>query len=106
MFSIVVVENGICDPEYFFDKMQMYELEVILDNLQLRHKQNWEQTRLLAYIIAQSNSTKKINITDVIKFSWDNAKDETIDIMTDEDKDRLKKKSDEIIKELNTKING
>ncbi len=86
--------------------MQLYELEVILDNLQLRHKQNWEQTRLLAYIIAQSNSTKKINITDVVKFSWDDTKNETIDIMTDDDKDRLKKKSDEIIKELNTKING
>ena len=84
----------------------MYELEAILDNLQLRHKQNWEQTRLLAYIQAQSNSTKKINITDVVKFSWDNAKDETIDIMTDEDKDRLRKKANEIIKELNTKING
>ena len=83
--------------------MQLYELEVILDNLQLRHKQNWEQTRLLAYVIAQSNSTKKINITDVVKFSWDNEKNETIDIMTDEDKDRLKKKSDEIIKELNKK---
>lgn len=86
--------------------MQLYELEVILDNLHLKHKQNWEQTRLIAYIIAQSNSTKKINITDVVKFSWDAEKDETIDIMTDEDKDRLKKKSDEIIKELNTKING
>lgn len=86
--------------------MQLYELEVILDNLHLKHKQNWEQTRLLAYIQAQSNSTKKINITDVIKFSWDNEKDETIDIMTDEDKDRLRKKANEIIKELNTKING
>ena len=84
----------------------MYELEVILDNLHLKHKQNWEQTRLIAYIIAQSNSTKKINITDVVKFSWDAEKDETIDIMTDEDKDRLKKKSDEIINELNAKING
>lgn len=78
----------------------MYELEVILDNLHLKHKQNWEQTRLLAYIQAQSNSTKKINITDVIKFSWDNEKDE---IMTDEDIIRLKKKSDEIINELNKK---
>ena len=84
----------------------MYELEVILDNLHLKHKQNWEQTRLIAYIIAQSNSTKKINITDVVKFSWDNEKNETIDIMTDEDKDRLRKKSDEIINELNAKING
>ena len=98
-----MIENNICSPEYFFDKMQLYELEVILDNLQLRHKQNWEQTRLLAYIIAQSNSTKKINITDVIKFNWDNEKNETIDIMTDEDKDRLRKKSAEIIKELNKK---
>ena len=86
--------------------MQLYELEVILDNLQLRHKQNWEQTRLLAYIIAQSNSTKKINITDVVKFSWDVENDKTIDIMTDEDKNRLRKKSNEIIKELNAKING
>lgn len=86
--------------------MQLYELEVILDNLHLKHKQNWEQTRLIAYIIAQSNSTKKINITDVVKFSWDAEKDETIDIMTDEDKDRLKKKSNEIINELNAKING
>ena len=36
------------------------------------HKDSWEQTRLLAYITAQVNSTKKIKLSDILDFYWEN----------------------------------
>ena len=53
--------------------MEQYEVELLITNLQNKNKESWEQTRLLAYITAQINSTKKMKPTDIIKFPWDNA---------------------------------
>ena len=49
----------------------MYELEALMDNLYLVDKADWEQTRTLAYIIAQGNSTKKLSPEKIMKFPWD-----------------------------------
>jgi len=35
----------------------MYEIEPLLSNIYLRNKDSWEQARMVAYIIAQTNST-------------------------------------------------
>jgi hypothetical protein len=48
--------------------MQMYEIPLLLSNIYKKNKESWEQTRLLGFITAQVNSTKKLNITDIIKF--------------------------------------
>lgn len=60
-----------CSVEYFLDKMKPYELSILCDSLHLRQKDSWEQARMIAYITAQANSSKKLKPTDIIKFGWE-----------------------------------
>ena len=96
MFQLVVIEYKICSIEYFFDKMQFYELNTILSSLNKSIKNTWEQTRMIAYTIAQCNST------DILKFDWDN-NDHKQEIITKEDVARLKEKATTFASKLNTK---
>ena len=76
--------------------MQMYELEPLISNIHKRNKESWEQARLLAYITAQVNSTKKLKPSDIITFSWD--EDTTGDTsISNEDVQRLKNKAKQYI---------
>lgn len=86
--------------EYFFDVMQMYELNEILKNYQYHFRNEFEQTRIISYVIAQSNSTKKLKSTDVLKFEWDNTYIEDTDKkqLTKEDIELYRQKAKEIIK--------
>lgn len=68
---MVVVQFNVCSMEYFLDKMKPYELSIICEALHLRVKDSWEQSRMIAYIIAQVNSKKKLKPTDIIKFGWE-----------------------------------
>ncbi len=77
LFKLVCVQSNIVSVEYFLDKMKPYELQIICESLHLRTKDSWEQSRLIAYLIAQTNSKKKLKPTDVIKFPWENDKSET-----------------------------
>ena len=54
--------------------MKPYELSIICDSLHLRHKESWEQSRMIAYVMAQVNSKKKLKPTDIIKFGWETEK--------------------------------
>lgn len=53
------------------DDMKFYELSPILKNLNLSVKNDWEIARQLSYIIAQTQSTKKIKPSDIMQFPWD-----------------------------------
>lgn len=94
---MLVLEAGI-SPEYFLDKMQMYELPALLNNLYKRNKDSWEQTRLIGYITAQVNSTKKLNITDIIKFGWEAEVKETG--ISNAEIERLRNKANKTINTL------
>nr|WP_254009196.1 hypothetical protein [Bacteroides ovatus] len=83
--------------------MQMYELNTILSSLNKSIKNDWEQTRMIAYIIAQCNSSKQLKVTDILKFDWDNDNHDKQEIITQEDVARLKAKATSIAKTLNTK---
>ena len=74
----------------------MYELPALLSNIYKRNKESWEQTRLLSYITAQVNSTKKLNITDIMKFSWDAEKIKAETSITNDDIARLRDKAKQI----------
>lgn len=74
----------------------MYELPALLSNIYKRNKESWEQTRLLSYITAQVNSTKKLNITDIMKFSWDAKKIKAETSITNDDIARLRDKAKQI----------
>ena len=42
-----------------------------------KHKEDWEQTRLISYLIAQTNSKKKMKLQDIIKFSQETEHEST-----------------------------
>lgn len=103
---MVVFEYKATSLEYFLDKMQYYELDIILSMLEYTTKQDWEQTRFQSYITAQTQSTKKLNPQDVLKFSWDNEatnKENKNTYISKQDIERLKAKANKIIqdKQLN-----
>lgn len=79
----------------------MYELNLILESLHLSNKDSWEQTRMISYIIAQSNSSKTLKLTDIMKFEWDEQTDNEDTKITKEDIERIKQKSSEYLKYLN-----
>lgn len=72
----------------------MYEVNTILKQLQYRHKTSWEQTRFNSYINAQINNSKKIKLTDILTFSWDEMKDKPQEEINVSDIKRLKEKAE------------
>lgn len=51
--------------------MQFYEIETLMENIWMKDKASWEQTRTISYITAQCQSSKKLNPEDLMKFPWD-----------------------------------
>lgn len=51
--------------------MKSYELSVICDKVHLKKKDDWEQARMIAYLIANANSKKRLKPTDIIQFPWE-----------------------------------
>ena len=100
LYSRVVGEGGIA-PDYFLDKMSFIEVESFLDGLNRRNRESWEQTRLLGYIIAQSNSTKTLKQTDILRFPWDEEEKKDTSV-TNEDMKRLRAKAKALESQLNT----
>lgn len=93
--------------EYFMDEMKDYEVYLLLDNIQYSEKNDWERSRFESYVVAQVNSKKKIKPTDLVKFSWDNElTDKASTEISTQDIERLKKKSEEIIKQNKLKENA
>jgi len=44
----------------------------LTDRFNKANRENWEQTRFISYIIAQTQAyKKKYKITDIIRFPWD-----------------------------------
>lgn len=66
----MVLQFGLA-PDYVLDQMQIYEIIAIMENSHYRSKENWEQARLIAYLIAQTHSQKKLELSDIIEFKWE-----------------------------------
>lgn len=98
---MIVVEGGI-SADYFLDKMQPYEINTVLKGLELKSRENWEQARLIAFVTAQCNSTKKITPQDIIKFPWEKEEGRKARVSEDDIK-RLNEKAKHFI---NQKENG
>lgn len=81
--------------------MTLGEIETFLTGFYRRSREAWEQTRILGYIIAQANSTKKLKQTDIIRFPWDSEDIEIKDTsVSDEDMKRLREMAKQIEKTL------
>lgn len=73
-----------------------------MDYQYLAYKESWEQSRLIAYIIAQTNSKKKLKLTDILKFQWDEdgiKKNVSDTSMSNSDLERLKMKAQQYLNE-------
>ena len=58
----------------------------------MKSKEQWEQARLIGYITAQTQSTKKLKVTDIIKFPWEHS--EPV-VVTNSDIERLREKANQ-----------
>ena len=88
-------------PDYVLDRMNFYEIEALLDNLWMKNKESWEQTRVRAYITAQTQSTKKIDMNDMMSFPWEKKVEKVED--TPEDIEMMRKEMKEMEDKLNKK---
>jgi hypothetical protein len=58
------------------------------------NKDLWEANRLTAYITAQVNSRKKLNVTDLVTFPWEEDIKNTDTSISKEDIERLQKQAE------------
>lgn len=98
IYSMLVFEAGI-SPGYLMDEMPIWEISVLLKNFQRKERVSWEQTRFIAYVIAQGNSTKRIKPNDILAFPWDEKKETAK--ATGEDRERLRERVKETLNYLN-----
>ena len=75
------------------DKMEFYEVKAVMDYGYYTFKDSWEQARLISYMIAQTNSTKKLKLSDILEYYWDNETDKADTSLSNEDVERLKQKA-------------
>lgn len=83
------------NPSYVLDEMKWYEINGLMKYEYYKEKEDWEQARLIAYVIAQVNSKKKLKIEDVVPFYWEKEDNKTT---SKEEFERLKNKAQEYIK--------
>ena len=88
-------------PDYVLDRMKFYEIEALIENLWMKNKESWEQTRVQAYITAQTQSTKKIDMNDMMSFPWEKKVEKVED--TPEDIEMMRKEMKEMEDKLNKK---
>lgn len=78
-------------PTYILDEIEWYEINSLFKYRHYSYKESWEQARLITYMTAQCNSRRHLQLTDIIKFPWeDDVQDEEQTKVTDEDVKRLK----------------
>ena len=88
-------------PDYVLDRMKFYEIEALIENLWMKNKESWEQTRVQAYITAQTQSTKKIDMNDIMSFPWEKKVEKVDD--TPEEIEMMRKEMKEMESRLNKK---
>ncbi len=80
-------------PSYVLDEIQTYEISALMKYSYYRHKEDWEQARLISYLIAQVNSNKKLKVTDIVKFPWESETDKDDTYISEEDIKMLSEKA-------------
>lgn len=58
-------------PDYVLDKIEWYEINSLMKYQYYSIKDNWEQARLIAFMIAQTNSKKRLKLQDIVPFTWE-----------------------------------
>jgi hypothetical protein len=82
--------------------MQLYEIEALMENLWMKDKESWEQTRTISYITAQCQSTKPLDMKQMMTFPWEKEQTEKVED-TQEERDAIMKEMKEWEKIMNKK---
>ena len=75
----------------------MFEIRALLKYEYYSHKDDWEQSRMIAYMIAQTNSKKKLTFQDITKFYWEDEEEKHDTSISREDIERLKIKAKQMM---------
>jgi len=87
------------------DEIQAYEIKSLMDYGYYKNKDSWEQTRLISFLLAQTNSKKKLKLQDIIKFQWETENESTV--ITNDEIKLLSEQAEAMEKLLNNnKENG
>lgn len=78
--------------------MEWYEIRAALKYSYYSYKDVWEANRLTAYLIAQTNSNVRIELSEIVTFPWEKKKDKEDTSISKEDIERLKLKSEQYLK--------
>lgn len=73
--------------------MQPWEVDAILENANYIDSPLWDMTRLEMYSNMSIWSKKKMKITDILSFPWDNDSKGTVTTISNEDIERLRNKA-------------
>lgn len=88
-------------PDYVLDKMELYEIDALMDNLWRKDKESWEQTRSISYVTAQVQSRKPLDPKDIMTFPWE--KEATPHIDSKEELDEVWREMKAMEKKMNKK---
>ena len=75
------------------DKMEFYEVKAVMEYSYYSYKDSWEQARLISYLIAQTNTTKQLKLSDILEFHWDEETAKADTSLSNEDVERLRQKA-------------
>lgn len=71
-----------------------WELNDIVNNIPYVDRNIWESSRMQAYVTAQVNSRKKLELSDICKFKWEEKSTDQSDMeISNDDIQRLKQLS-------------
>ena len=90
---MLVFEFRVVDYLYFLDRMQPYEITNIIEAIPYVDRNQWEQTRLKIFSTASMFSKSNLTVTDIMRFKWDEEKDEPKTEIQQTDIDRLKQQA-------------
>jgi hypothetical protein len=78
--------------------MPFYEINIAFEGIYFKNKERWEQTRMICYVIAQANSTKRLKASDIMTFPWEK-KDKADTSISDEEAKRLRDRMEKYVNE-------
>lgn len=74
----------------------MYEVWAAMRYSYYANKDLWEANRLIAYMVAQVNSKKRLQLQDIVRFPWEEVQGDTS--ISKEDIERLRIKAENYLK--------
>lgn len=97
MYAMLVLRYHL-NPSYVLDTMTMEEIKALMKYDYYSIMDEWEQTRLIAYYIAQVNSRHRLDMKNMIPFVWEEEKHEDEEQkISKEDIERLQNKAQDYI---------